>query len=72
MKRNEMFSYEDLLRLNVEDFERHIIVSALKRTHGNQSEAAKQLGTTKRIIRYRIQKYRIDIGQFRVGKNEDT
>ena len=32
---------EDLLRSNVADFEKHIILSALKRTGGNQSEAAK-------------------------------
>ena len=56
---------EDLLRSNVADFERHIIASALKRTGGNQSEAAKQLGTTKRILMYRIHKYGIDIHAFR-------
>ncbi|MDD5168446.1 MAG: helix-turn-helix domain-containing protein [Syntrophales bacterium] len=56
---------EDLLRSNVADFEKHIIASALKRTGGNQSEAAKQLGTTKRILMYRIHKYGIDINAFR-------
>lgn len=56
---------EDLLKSNIEDFERHIIVSALKRTGGNQSKAAQQLGTTRRILMYRIQKYHIDVRLFR-------
>jgi len=52
------------------DFEKHIIVSALMRTHGNQSEAAKQLGTTRRIISYRIKKYHIDLSRFHPGKQK--
>jgi len=63
---------EDLLRSNIADFEKHIIVSALKRTGGNQSEAAKQLGTTKRILTYRIHKYNIDIHAFRVRRKEEN
>jgi transcriptional regulator with GAF, ATPase, and Fis domain len=55
----------DLLKQNTTDFEKHIIVSALKRTGGNQSEAARQLGTTIRILTYRIHKYNIDINEFR-------
>jgi Nif-specific regulatory protein len=61
--------HQDLLRENVEDFERHIIVSALKRTHGNQAEAARQLGTTKRIISCRVRKYKIDFKEFRANRN---
>ncbi|HVN72081.1 MAG TPA: helix-turn-helix domain-containing protein [Desulfomonilia bacterium] len=57
--------HEDLLRDNVADFERHIIISALKRTHGNQTKAAHQLGTTKRILANRIRKYKIDVKEFR-------
>jgi len=64
MKRKAMAGDDDLLKVNVEDFEKHIIVSALLRTHGNQSLAAKQLGTTTRIIAYRVQKYHIDLEQF--------
>jgi DNA-binding NtrC family response regulator len=64
MKRKDIAADDDLLRVNVEDFEKHIIVSALLRTHGNQSLAAKQLGTTTRVIAYRVQKYNIDLGQF--------
>jgi len=67
---------EDLLKSNIADFEKHIIISALKRTGGNQSEAAKQLGTTKRMLTYRIHKYNIDIRVFRahrkVSKGDTT
>lgn len=55
---------EDLLRANIAGYERHILCSALERTGGNLSEAARQLGTTRRIITYRIRKYGIDIEQF--------
>ena len=64
MKRKDFIADDDLLKVNVEDFEKHIIVSALLRTHGNQSLAAKQLGTTTRVIAYRVQKYNIDLEQF--------
>lgn len=73
MEMKDSYTGEDLLRSHVADFEKHIIVSALKRTGGNQSAAAKQLGTTVRILMYRIQKYGIDIHEFRTahpGKGE--
>lgn len=65
MKHNDGFPDEDLLRSNIAGFEKHIIVSALKRASGNQTAAAKMLGTTARIINYRVRKYGIDISQFR-------
>ena len=71
MKRKVYVTDEDLLKGNVEDFEKHIIVSALLRTHGNQSLAAKQLGTTPRVIAYRIQKYAIDLEQFRSRRKKN-
>jgi transcriptional regulator with GAF, ATPase, and Fis domain len=45
----------------------------LKQTRGNQSKAAWRLGTTKRILAYRIRKYEIDIGQFggTNGRNQE-
>ncbi|MCK9197885.1 MAG: hypothetical protein M0P16_13000 [Syntrophales bacterium] len=55
---------EDLLKSHMTDFERHIIVSALRRTGGNRTAAARQLGTTRRILMYRIRKYGIDVSQF--------
>jgi Nif-specific regulatory protein len=55
---------DDLLKKTVADFERHIIVSALEQTGGNQSKAAMRLGTTKRMLAYRVRKYGIDLEQF--------
>jgi Nif-specific regulatory protein len=53
------------LRNVVESQERALIINALKETRGNQSKAAKLLGTTKRITQYKIQKFGIDPWQFR-------
>lgn len=64
MKTKDRGSEEDLLRSTIADFEKQIILSALKQTRGNQSKAARRLGTTKRILAYRIRKYGIDIGRF--------
>jgi len=41
-----------------------MIVDALKESRGNQSQAARILGTTKRIIQYKIQKFGIDPRRF--------
>jgi transcriptional regulator with GAF, ATPase, and Fis domain len=54
---------EDLLKGTLADFERHIIVSALERCAGNQSKAARQLGTTPRVLAHRVRKYGIDCNQ---------
>ena len=53
----------------VEAQERTLILGALKETGGNQTRAAKLLGTTKRIIQYRIQKLGIDPRQFRAKRS---
>lgn len=63
---------KDLLRINVENVEKHLIISVLKQTRGNQSKAAKQLGTTKRRLRYRLSKYHIDARQFRSDRESQT
>ena len=55
---------DDLLKSTIADFEKHIIVSALEQTGGNQNKAAMRLGTTKRILAYRVRKYGIDLGRF--------
>jgi Nif-specific regulatory protein len=53
-------------------YERELIVDALKDTNGNQTEAAKLLDTTKRIIQYKITKYQINYSHFRrPGEAED-
>lgn len=48
----------------VENYERQLIVEALKEVWGNQTEAAKRLGTTKRIIQYKIKKLGIDYKRY--------
>jgi Nif-specific regulatory protein len=46
-------------------FERDLITDALKDARGNQSQAARLLGTTKRVIQYKVFKYGIDPKRFR-------
>lgn len=46
-------------------YEKELITDALKDARGNQSEAARILGTTKRIIQYKISNYRIDYKRFK-------
>jgi DNA-binding NtrC family response regulator len=48
------------LKQAVEDYEREIIKEALGRTGGVQTRAAAVLGTTRRILRYRIEKLNIE------------
>lgn len=63
MKRDKSAD-DDLFKSTLADFEKHIIVSALEQTGGNQNKAAMRLGTTKRILAYRVRKYGIDLGRF--------
>jgi Nif-specific regulatory protein len=49
----------------VEAQERSLIIDTLEATGGNQTKAAKMLGTTKRIIQYKINKLGIDPKFFR-------
>jgi Nif-specific regulatory protein len=63
MKRDKSAD-DDLFKSAIADMERHIIVSALEQAGGNQTKAALQLGTTKRILAYRVRKYGIDTGLF--------
>ena len=56
---------ENVLERCVFDCEKTVIIHALVRTKGNQSAAAKLLGTTRRILDYKIHKYGIDCEQFK-------
>jgi Nif-specific regulatory protein len=49
-----------------------MIIEALKQSRGNQSQAARLLGTTKRIMQYKIQKLGIDPWKFRPGKQSQS
>lgn len=57
-----------LLRERVDLFERDIIVDALKRCNGNLAGAARDLGATARIIRYRVKELGIDYRRYRSDK----
>jgi len=68
-----MFTKEDDTRQNglkslIETYERDLITDALKITFGNQSRAAKLLGTSKRVINYKIHKYEINLIHFRLTR----
>jgi Nif-specific regulatory protein len=53
------------LKGRVDAYERALVMEALETAKGNQSQAAKILGTSQRIVNYKIQKYEIDTSQFR-------
>jgi Nif-specific regulatory protein len=65
MKTQNETGNKDNLRGRVDAYERSLVFEALKRAKGNQSRAARILGTSQRIINYKIQKYSIDTGLFR-------
>jgi len=52
-------------QISFEEFERELLVQALKRTRGNQSRAARMLGMTRRTLQYRIDKFDIDTAPMR-------
>jgi len=49
----------------VENYEKELIIDALKKTRGIKSKAATYLSTTERIIGYKMQQYSIDYKKFR-------
>ncbi len=46
-------------------YEKDIVIDALKTTRGNRAKAARLLGTTERIINYKVRKYAINGDRFR-------
>ncbi|MCC8190575.1 MAG: sigma 54-interacting transcriptional regulator [Planctomycetes bacterium] len=48
----------------VENFERGILTEALTATHGNVTQAAQRLGTTTRIVSYRVRQLGLDVSAF--------
>ncbi|HOP28281.1 MAG TPA: sigma 54-interacting transcriptional regulator [Spirochaetota bacterium] len=55
------------LEERTEQFEREIIIDSMKVSKGNISRSAMELGTTKRILGYKMAKYGIDYRLFRNG-----
>ena len=53
------------LEQQVGEYEKDLILDALKTTRGNQTEAARLLQSTPRIIGYKLQKYGIEPRQYR-------
>ncbi|PJA76500.1 MAG: hypothetical protein CO150_03130, partial [Nitrospirae bacterium CG_4_9_14_3_um_filter_53_35] len=42
-------------------FEKKMIINALKRCRGNKTKAAEMLRVTRKILRYKVEKYGIEI-----------
>lgn len=55
---------ENKLARCISDCEKMVILHALRRAGGNLSDAAQMLGTTKRTLAGKINKYEIDCTQF--------
>src|SRR5919106_1744237 len=58
--REDVLSGSRPLSEAVDEFERELIVKALQRTGFNQTKAASLLGTSRRILKYRIEKLKIN------------
>ncbi|MCK4840201.1 MAG: AAA family ATPase, partial [Desulfobulbaceae bacterium] len=52
----------------VENFEKELVVDALKRYEGNQTKAAAHLGTSLRVFNYKVHKHKIDPNKFKISK----
>jgi Nif-specific regulatory protein len=63
--KSEVNNPKGKLEILVGSFERDLITDALKESKGNQAKAARILGTTKRVVQYKIQKYAIDPFRFK-------
>jgi Nif-specific regulatory protein len=57
------------LRSNLEQLERDMLTDALKRSSGNVSAAGRELGIGERMLRYKIRKLGIDLGQLAPTKH---
>ena len=62
--REELDAYLNFL----EEAERRLIVTALRETGGNVSEAARRLGVSRMVLRYRIRKLGLDPGRARADR----
>ena len=51
------------MKQSLEDYERTLIEKALLRAEGVQTRAAQILGTTRRILRYRMEKLKISVSE---------
>jgi Nif-specific regulatory protein len=65
MDNDKLNTSENILERCVFDCERAVISHALLKTKGNISAAARLLGTTTRIMTYKVHKYGIDCEQLK-------
>jgi Nif-specific regulatory protein len=56
------------LSASVENFEKDLIIDGLKKNRGNQTQTAKYLDTSLRIINYKIHQYNIEPKTFKIKK----
>lgn len=71
MDKSKSVPAQNVLERCVADCEKTVIIHALMRTHGNQTAAAMLLGTTKRSLTYKVNKYRIDCARYREDHREE-
>ena len=56
---------EGSLRVNVDHYERNLVMDALKTTRGNMARAARSLGITERVMGLRVKRFGLDPRRFR-------
>lgn len=56
------------LTASVENFEKELIVDALKRFHGNQTRAAEYLDSSLRVLNYKVHKHKLKLDTFKLPK----
>ena len=66
----EILSEKTPLEQRVEDFEKKLIIDALRKTGWVQTKAAELLSTSRNIVKYKMKKYGIEKGQERREQNE--
>ncbi len=60
---------KDVLKRCVVDCEKMVIMHTLIKAKGDQSQAAELLGTTRRILAHKVQKYGIDCDELKSKSN---
>src|SRR5262249_17434770 len=65
--RDEVLRGRKSLGVAVDEFERDLILEALQQTDFNQTRAAERLGTTRRMLKYRMDKLLIDAPDRAIG-----
>jgi Nif-specific regulatory protein len=71
MDNEKLNTGENKLERFVSDCEKTVIRHVLVRTKGNITAAARLLGTTRRILTYKVHKYGIDYEQFKYELNAE-